>query len=326
MIGFGKLRDFWAKAKGGFVKVGASVSTEKYYAKLGWWIFSILAGLGITFLVASLLLGGARRFALLFIIAAGYYFWEMFQEIKYPNLGLLYVKGELVDILRPGWQMSVPYLYRIELQERVKIRVDIDHNMQVPNGKKDVTEAKIKFVMDVILGSGIEEIKKAKLLERLDKEYLDDFFQEILASEARTLVGGVEDFNALLKEQATLQEKMILDLTKKITEKHGFLVELAEISSIEETAHTEAGRRKVLAEAMGTEARLVVEPLKEIKDNWQAATVMAAQSVFQPRPSSRSEKSEGDKKNKTDEGLAGSAISAVEGAVSAVKKMVKGDE
>lgn len=243
------------------------------FSKLGWILFFLLAGwAGWNGWM------GDKTHTTIGLCLAGAYALSQFTPITYPNLGILFAFGKLIGVLGAGWHMSVPIVYRIKPQERKKIRVTVNQSMQIPIGEGGVTEAKLKFVMDVILSNDVEHVSKALLLEKLDPEYLDDFFEEILASEARTLAGAVASFETLLKEQNGLQEQMLRDLEKKVTEKHGFLVEFAELSGIEEEAHKTAGRMRVVAKGLGQQAREVADPLK---DNPWAALVMAVNNVTQ---------------------------------------------
>lgn len=282
-------------------------------SKLGWVLFFFIAGWAVWNGWE-----GDRTHAVIAFCLAGAYALSQFTPIEYPNLGILFAFGKLAGVLGAGWHMSVPVIYKIRPQERKKIRVTVDQLMQIPIGEGGITEAKLKFVMDVILGDSVENVSKAFLLESLDPKYLDDFFEEILASEARTLAGAVSSFETLLKEQNGLQEQMVHDLEKKVTGKHGFLVEFAELSGIEEEAHKTAGRMRVVAKGLGQQAREVADPLK---DNPWAALVMAVNNVTQAWFAK--EKGEGGKKSaaKVERGKTVQAIeSLVEGAENLIRK------
>lgn len=283
------------------------------FSKLGWILFFLLAGWA-----AWNGWAGDKTHATIWFCFAGAYALSQFTPITYPNLGILFAFGKLAGVLGAGWHMSVPIIYRIKPQERKKIRVTVDQSMQIPTGEGGITEAKLKFVMDVILGDSAEHVSRALLLESLDPKYLDDFFEEILASEARTLAGAVLSFEALLKEQNGLQEQMLLDLKKKVTEKHGFLVEFAELSGIEEEAHKTAGRMRVVAKGLGQQAREVADPLK---NNPWAALVMSVNNVTQAWFAK--EKSGGEKKSggKPEHSKVVNAVeSLVEGAENLIRK------
>lgn len=262
--------------------------SRDFYAIVGWVIFLVLlAATGASFMnLWPIWLPIIEGFdAVVWGVIAIIYAVNEFEEVKYPNIGVLYSRGKLVGVITPGWFMGIPFLCHCKNIERKKFRIDIEQEMQVPSGiRESLTKATLRFIMDVVLGDTKEAVEKAMLLEAFDRDVgqfnkteLDEFFQEILASEAREYAGRANSFFQLLQQQKTWQKEMLVDLKEKITEMSGFEVERAELSGIAEDTYARAGEMHVVAEGMHAQAEAVSIPLK---DNIPAAAVIMADNAI----------------------------------------------
>ena len=267
---------------------------QSFHAVAGWIIFLVL----LAATIVSLWLPTIKGFdAVVWGVLAVLYAVSEFEEVRYPNLGILFSRGKLVGVIKPGWFMGIPFLCHCQKIERKKFRIDIEQEMQVPSGiQKSLTKAKLKFIMDLVLGETLDALSKAIMLEAFDRDKgefdgtgLDKFFQEILASEAREYAGRAKSFFELLQQQKTWQEEMLTDLKEKITKVSGFEVERAELSGIHEDTYARAGEMHVVAGGMQAQAEAVATPLK---DNYPAALVIMADNAVDIMFGSKKEKKE----------------------------------
>lgn len=183
-----------------------------------------------------------------------------FYEIKAPDIAFLFRMGVFVNELEPGWYVTIPHFWEIEVIPTNWLQIDMDGNMYTKEKTLICVHARVKFrvnkkKLDKILLMMPDEMKaRAKIIG---------------LSGLRGVVGS-SSFQKLVEDKGELETSVEKgDATKKIPglkkefEEHGYILGDFKINDFDENIQSEAKKIEYLGQARGKAAKALATPLKE---------------------------------------------------------------
>ncbi len=222
-----------------------------------------------------LTLKGMSGHALVVIGVDGILFYNWIHELKTPNHGLVFRRGEVIGEVGPGWHLVDGFLNKIKIYSKGLQRIDLPETMMYKKDGTPILMKKVSFFYQ------LTNLLKVVLMDEDPKERITSVgMAKLKASIGKRNFTGSQ--NALVAEQDQIETEM-MGVLKKEMNKWGVKITDVEVADYEETIHSRAEEKKVLgtasAEAQGKIATAIAEPLK---DNLPAAIASVGNSLAEP--------------------------------------------
>lgn len=190
-----------------------------------------------------------------------------YQEIKAPEIGLLFQMGRYKGSLGPGWHLGIPFIWNIETRTTATQEIITTEEMYTSSKKTIQLRIAIYY-----------KLSNPETSITLPEDEVESRIKNVALAKIKGLIGQ-KSFKNLLSEKGAI-ETALKENTQEELNKNGYQITDIEISDLVELIESEAEKIKEIGSAKAQvdkkRAEAIAEPLKS---NYAAALVRAAETL-----------------------------------------------